>query len=159
MGLADWKPIIRLFGFALQKGVIVIRQVITCNICGSQKRQTNHWFVAYQETGELRISGWNSLRQLSPETKHLCGEACAHKLISQFLMRSVDLGTQRATDKSETAPAADSNISAPAGGAGPSASTWQGLPSRPDSPRSPDCARRELERLQRSHPRTGRRTS
>lgn len=69
----------------------MIRQVITCNICGSQKRQTNHWFVAYQETGELRISGWNSLRLLSPETKHLCGEACAHKLISQFLMRSVDL--------------------------------------------------------------------
>lgn len=74
------------------EGVILIRQVITCNICGSQKRQTNHWFVAYQETGELRISGWNSLRLLSPGTKHLCGEACAHKLISQFLMRSVDLG-------------------------------------------------------------------
>ena len=83
----------------------MIRQVITCNICGSQKRQTNHWFEAYQETGELRISGLNSLRLLSPETKHLCGEACAHKLISQFLMRSVDLGTQRATDKSETASA------------------------------------------------------
>lgn len=60
------------------EGVILIRQVITCNICGSQKRQTNHWFVAYQETGELRISGWNSLRLLSPGTKHLCGEAlCA----------------------------------------------------------------------------------
>ena len=137
----------------------MIRQVITCNICGSQKRQTNHWFEAYQETGELRISGLNSLRLLSPETKHLCGEACAHKLISQFLMRLVDLGTQRATDKSETAPAADANVSAPAGDAGPSTSTWQGSPSRPDSPRSPDCVRRELERLQRSHPRTGRRTS
>ena len=104
-----WKPIIRLARFALQKGATVIRQVITCNVCGSQKRQTNHWFVAYEESGELRIGGWNSLHLLSPDTQHLCGEACAHKLISQFLMRSVDLGTQRAADKRETA---DSNISA-----------------------------------------------
>ena len=107
-----WEPIIRLFGFALRKGATVIRQVITCDVCGSQKRQTNHWFAAYEESGELRIGGWNSLHRLSPDTQHLCGEACAHKLISQFLMRLVDLGTQRAADKRETAPAADSNISA-----------------------------------------------
>jgi hypothetical protein len=80
----------------------VIRQVITCDICGTQKRETNHWFVAYEESGELRISGWNSLHLLSPETKHLCGETCAHKLISHFLMRLVDGGMQRSTDKGDT---------------------------------------------------------
>ncbi len=101
------------------KGITVIRQAISCDICRTEKRQANHWFVAYEQSGELRISGWNSLHLLSPETKHLCGEACAHKLISQFLMRLVDLGTQRTADNSETAPAADSNIYAPAGSAGP----------------------------------------
>ncbi len=39
----------------------MIRRVITCDICGSQKQQANHWFVACEKSGELRISGWNSL--------------------------------------------------------------------------------------------------
>jgi len=38
----------------------VIRQAISCDICGSEKKQTNHWFVAYDQSGELRISGWLS---------------------------------------------------------------------------------------------------
>ncbi len=91
-----------LSGFALTKGATMIRQVITCDICGTQKRETNHWFVACEESGELRISGWNSLHLQFPETKHLCGETCAHKLISQFLMRLVDRETQRSADKSDT---------------------------------------------------------
>ena len=74
----------------------MIQQVITCDFCGSQKRQTNHWFVAYEESGELRISGWNSHYLLSAGTKHLCGETCAHKLISHFLMRLVVVATQPA---------------------------------------------------------------
>lgn len=89
----------------------MIQQVITCNICGSQKRQANHWFVACEGSGELRISGFDSLHLVSSETKHLCGETCAHKLISQFLMKLVGVGTQRAADKSP-APAAETRISA-----------------------------------------------
>ena len=92
----------------------MIQQVIRCDICGSQKRQTNHWFIAREESGELRISGWNSLYLQSPETKHLCGETCAHRLISQFLMRLGDVETQPAAEKSETEPAAETEISAPA---------------------------------------------
>ena len=47
-------------------------------ICGSQKHPTNHWFVACERPGELHISGWNSLHLLSPGTRRLCGEICAH---------------------------------------------------------------------------------
>jgi hypothetical protein len=86
------------------KGATVIRQVITCDICGSQKHQTNHWFVAYEESGELRINGWNSLHLLSSGTKHLCGETCAHKLISHFLMRLVDVGPQQSGQKGDAGP-------------------------------------------------------
>lgn len=64
----------------------MIHKVIRCDICATQKRQTNHWFVAYEESGELRVSGWNSTRVWDPQTKHLCGEACALKLVSHFLM-------------------------------------------------------------------------
>jgi hypothetical protein len=136
------------------KGATVIQQVITCDICGSQKRQANHWFVAREESGELRINGWNSPHLLSPETKHLCGETCAHKLISQFLMKLVKVETQWPADNSDNGPAAKARIIARADCAAPSASNWQTSPSIHGTPGSPDYVRRE-----RSHPCSGERAS
>jgi len=52
----------------------VIRQAISCDICGAEKRQ--HWFVASEQAGELRVSGWNSRIHLRAGTKHFCGQTC-----------------------------------------------------------------------------------
>ena len=132
----------------------MIEQVITCDICGLQKREANHWFVASQESGELRISSWNSLRLMSSGAKHLCGETCAHKLTSQFLMRLVEAVPERAEERSYTAPAAERTTSARADCDAPSASPWQAPHGAQRSPRSPDNAH-----LKRPHPCTGTRTS
>jgi hypothetical protein len=67
----------------------VIRQAISCDICGAEKKQTNHWFVAYNQAGELRVSGWNSRNRLRAESKHLCGQTCLHKLVDEFFARTV----------------------------------------------------------------------
>jgi len=67
----------------------VIRQAISCDICGTEKKQTNHWFVAYEQTGELRVSGWNSRNRLRPGSKHLCGQTCLHKLVDDFMARAL----------------------------------------------------------------------
>jgi hypothetical protein len=67
----------------------VIRQAISCDICGSEKRQTNHWFVAYEQAGELRISGWTSRHRLRSDSKHLCGQTCLHKLVDEFMAKSI----------------------------------------------------------------------
>jgi hypothetical protein len=67
----------------------VIRQAISCDICASEKRQTNHWFVAYEQGGELRLSNWNSRHRRSPGAKHLCGQACLHKLVDGFVAKSI----------------------------------------------------------------------
>jgi hypothetical protein len=67
----------------------VIRQAISCDICAAEKRQTNHWFVAYEQGGELRVSGWNSRHKLRPGAKHLCGQTCLHKLVDDFMARSI----------------------------------------------------------------------
>ena len=67
----------------------MIRQAISCDICGNEKRQTNHWFVAYDQAGELRISGWNSRNRLRAGTKHLCGQICLHKLVDEFLAHTL----------------------------------------------------------------------
>lgn len=73
----------------------MIRQAISCDICGAEKRQTNHWFVAYEQSGELRVSGWNSRSRLRPGSKHLCGQTCLHKLADDFMVRTIAGRAQR----------------------------------------------------------------
>jgi hypothetical protein len=72
----------------------VIRQAISCDICASEKKQTNHWFVAYERGGELRVSGWNSRNRLRPGSKHLCGQTCLHKLVDDFMARTLAVRLQ-----------------------------------------------------------------
>lgn len=68
----------------------MIRQAISCDICGAEKKQTNHWFVACEQAGEMRVSGWNSRNRLRAGSKHLCGQTCLHKLLDEFLARTVE---------------------------------------------------------------------
>jgi hypothetical protein len=66
----------------------VIRQAISCDICGAEKKQTNHWYVACEQAGEMRLGGWNSRMRQRPGAKHLCGQTCLHKLVDEFMARS-----------------------------------------------------------------------
>lgn len=70
-------------------GNSVIRQAISCDICATEKKQTNHWFVAYEQGGELRVSGWHSRNRLRPGSKHLCGQTCLHKLVDEFFAKAI----------------------------------------------------------------------
>jgi hypothetical protein len=80
----------------------VIRQAISCDICASEKKQTNHWFVVYEQGGELRVSGWQSRNRLRPGTKHLCGQTCLHKLVDEFMAKAIAVRTPAAaTENSE----------------------------------------------------------
>ena len=72
----------------------MIRQAISCDICATEKQQTNHWFVASEQSGELRVSGWNSRNRLRPGMKHLCGQICMHKLVDEFMARTLAMRTQ-----------------------------------------------------------------
>ena len=77
-------------------GNTVIRQAISCDICATEKKQTNHWFVAHEQGGELRVSGWNSRNRLRPGSKHLCGQTCLHKLVDEFMAKAIAVRTQGA---------------------------------------------------------------
>jgi hypothetical protein len=74
----------------------VIRQAISCDLCGNEKKQTNHWFVAYEQGEELRVSGWSSRNRLRPGTKHLCGQTCLHKLVDEFMAKAIGQKAQGA---------------------------------------------------------------
>ena len=67
----------------------MIRQAISCDICGAEKQLTNHWFVACDHGGELRISEWDSRNRLRAGAKHLCGQTCLHKLVDDFMARTL----------------------------------------------------------------------
>ncbi len=66
----------------------MIRQAISCDVCGAEKKQTNHWYVACEQSGEMRLGGWNSRMRQRPGSKHLCGQTCLHKLVDEFMARS-----------------------------------------------------------------------
>lgn len=92
----------------------MIRQAISCDICGAEKKQTNHWFVAYNQAGELRVSGWNSRNRLRAGSKHLCGQTCMHKLVDEFFATTVASRNRAATagepEVEEAVPGVDASL-------------------------------------------------
>ena len=64
--------------------------VITCDVCGRQKQETNHWFVAIHDSHDEAMGicfGPHDDEEYSPSSvvEHICGQACAHTRLSQFL--------------------------------------------------------------------------
>jgi hypothetical protein len=106
----------REMGQAAKKGADggnrLIRQAISCDICGTEKKQTNHWFVAYEQAGELRVSGWNARNRLRPGSRHLCGQTCLHKLVDDFMAKALSVRVPRTTQND----AEDAAMKLPAGG-------------------------------------------
>lgn len=108
----------------------MIRQAISCDICGAEKKQTNHWFVACEQAGELRVSGWSSRNRLRAGTKHLCGQTCLHKLVDEFMARSI-AGRAPATAAEQASPAlaeVDTSLTSLAAYSDPESSARSGAP-------------------------------
>ncbi len=90
----------------------MIRQAISCDICGAEKMQTNHWFVVDIHGDELRITRWNTNSRLRANSKHLCGQTCLHKLVDEFIAgRAASRTIQSASQETLVEPLAGSDIS------------------------------------------------
>lgn len=63
----------------------MIRQTVTCDVCGVHKFEANHWFMAFEQKGTLRIGAWGRLNSVRPSMKHLCGQKCVHRFVDDFL--------------------------------------------------------------------------
>jgi hypothetical protein len=63
----------------------MIRQTVTCDVCGVHKFEANHWFMAVEQKGTLKISSWGGLNSMRPSMKHLCGQKCVHRFVDDFL--------------------------------------------------------------------------
>ena len=66
--------------------------IFRCKICTVIKTGNNHWYVVEQTKVGLHIHTWNwavQEQQLDKDgIEYLCGQACAHKLVDQFLAES-----------------------------------------------------------------------
>jgi hypothetical protein len=95
----------------------MIRQAISCDICGAEKKQTNHWFVAHTHAGELRVAGWNANGRMRAGAKHLCGQVCLHKLMDEFIagiMSNLSASGAEAAERAEPIAATDASLTSSA---------------------------------------------
>ncbi len=67
------------------------KRTYTCDVCGAEKRETNHWFVIFQRGEFQTIARFTAANldttHITPGTaiSHVCGENCALKKTSEFL--------------------------------------------------------------------------
>jgi hypothetical protein len=71
------------------------KEQVTCDVCGAQKQETNHWFVAVMEKTPipddiflLSLHRTNNVVCEPHEVKvDLCGEACVLKKVSELISK------------------------------------------------------------------------
>lgn len=68
----------------------------SCDVCGAEKKEVNHWLVSDESNVGIDFHTWEwAVRegQLDVEEakpiirRHLCGQACCHRLLDEFLSR------------------------------------------------------------------------
>jgi hypothetical protein len=62
----------------------MIRQTINCDICAAEKQSTSYWFVAYEQGGAITLRGWEAPKSSRRNPKHLCGQKCVQRMMSNF---------------------------------------------------------------------------
>ena len=90
----------------------MIRQAISCDICGTEMLNANHWFAAYDRGPELRVSAWSANSRIKARVRHLCGQKCLHKLVDNFMAKTMSASAS-ASLESDGSKAAGANHAAP----------------------------------------------
>lgn len=67
---------------------MTIKRIFTCNICDAERKETNHWFYARLMELGIQFLSWEHADPGELEEDgiaHICGQACAHKMLDVFL--------------------------------------------------------------------------
>jgi hypothetical protein len=72
----------------------VERVAYSCDVCEAEKKEVNHWLVSEESKVGIDFHTWEwavregRLTQDGPlKLRHLCGQACCHRLLDEFLSR------------------------------------------------------------------------
>ena len=62
----------------------MIEQTVTCDACGTVKKEVNHWWIVYlRKNGELAIKHANQYRPL--KCIDVCGQSCVHMILDRWM--------------------------------------------------------------------------
>lgn len=60
---------------------MAVKETIECDQCGTVRGPSNHWILVKTDDGTVNFAPWND--DYKEYDKHICGEACVSKLLSQ----------------------------------------------------------------------------
>lgn len=61
------------------------KEITTCDVCGVQKKETNHWFRADMTNRRFNVLPFNDVANGQLQVSDVCGEACLVKLLNKWL--------------------------------------------------------------------------
>lgn len=87
----DWLDMGRFIlgrGLLLLSGgevLLVRKSVYVCDVCGREKQQTNHWWIAYTSGEGFHIDKWRDGLADNDECQTLCGQECVIQAVNKYL--------------------------------------------------------------------------
>ena len=62
---------------------MAITHTVSCDICGTQRKEANHWFTYLSQAGQVTFYPWSESN--IPLHGHLCSERCCMTVLSRTL--------------------------------------------------------------------------
>jgi hypothetical protein len=63
---------------------MAITQSVTCDVCGKQKGEVNHWYLSSVDGGTLHLDKWDD-DSAAAAGNHLCGQDCVVKAVNKWM--------------------------------------------------------------------------
>lgn len=71
------------------------RTQFTCDVCGVEKKESNHWwkmveYLTGHQAGHLALYRWGNETITIDPVIHICGQDCATRKLSEFMAASTN---------------------------------------------------------------------
>ena len=63
------------------------KEQVTCDVCGAQKQETNHWFIVTVLPGGEAVIAGCAFGSAGNFFADCCGEACVLKKVSELISK------------------------------------------------------------------------
>lgn len=82
---------------------MAIVQKITCDVCGAERKEANHWWMGEEGNSfsSPKFHDWDET--LLATSMHICGEECAHAAISAWFSQRMNSRVAAGRPTDETA--------------------------------------------------------
>lgn len=61
-----------------------VKTIITCDVCGKQKGDVNHWWLVWASRQGMWIEPFR-LIEADSQPKHICGQECAIRSLNDYM--------------------------------------------------------------------------